>query len=92
MGMFNVEFAELATQKIDLYPRDLQQKIDETINTIYLSINAGIYRAGFTTSQTAYEEAVSELFESLDRWETVLSKQRYACGNKLTEAYICMFI
>ena len=90
--MFDVEFADLATQKIDLYPRDLQQKIDETINAIYLPINAGVYRAGFATSQAAYEEAVTELFESLDRWETVLKFQRYLCGDRLTEADVCMFV
>lgn len=89
--MFDVEFASLATQQIDLYPRDLQQQIDETIDAIYLPINAGVYRAGFATSQAAYEEAVTQLFESLDRWETVLSKQRYLCGDRLTEADICMF-
>jgi putative glutathione S-transferase len=91
MRMFDVEFAELATQKIDLYPQNLQQQIDETIDAIYLPINTGVYRAGFATSQTAYEEAVTELFESLDRWETILSKQRYLCGDRLTEADICMF-
>ncbi|GAB4184726.1 MAG: glutathione S-transferase family protein [Coleofasciculaceae cyanobacterium] len=90
--MFDVEFAELATQKIVLYPRDLQQKIDETMDAIYLPINAGVYRAGFATSQAAYEEAVTELFESLDRWETVLGFQRYLCGDRLTEADICMFV
>jgi putative glutathione S-transferase len=91
MRMFDVEFAELATQKIHLYPRDLQQQIDETINAIYKPINAGVYRAGFATSQTAYEEAVTEIFESLDRWEIILNKQRYLCGDYLTEADICMF-
>lgn len=89
--MFDVEFAELATQKIDLYPRDLQHKIDEMINAIYMPINAGVYRSGFATSQAAYEDAVTELFESLEQWETVLSKQRYLCGEQLTEADICMF-
>ncbi|HEY9751155.1 MAG TPA: glutathione S-transferase family protein [Allocoleopsis sp.] len=89
--MFDIEFAELATQKIDLYPCNLQQKIDETMDAIYLSINAGVYRAGFATSQAAYEDAVTELFESLDQWEVVLSQQRYLCGDQLTEADICMF-
>jgi glutathionyl-hydroquinone reductase len=92
MRMFDVEFAELATQKIDLYPRELQQQIDETIDAIYLPINAGVYRAGFATSQVAYEEAVTELFDSLDRWEIILSKQRYLCGDSLTEGDICMFV
>ena len=91
MRMFDVEFGELATQKIDLYSRDLQHKIDETINAIYLPINAGVYRAGFATEQAAYEDAVTELFESLDQWEAILNEQRYLCGNQLTEADICMF-
>lgn len=89
MRMFDVEFA---TQKIDLYPRHLEHKIDETIDAIYLPINAGVYRSGFATSQAAYEDAVTELFESLEQWETVLSKQRYLCGDQLTEADICMFV
>lgn len=92
MRMFDVDFASLAMQKIDLYPRDLQQQIDETIDAIYLPINAGVYRAGFATSQTAYEDAVTELFENLDRWEIILSKQRYLCGDQLTEADICLFV
>jgi glutathionyl-hydroquinone reductase len=91
MRMFDVAFAGLATEQIDLYPRHLQQKIDQTIDALYLPINAGVYRAGFATSQTAYEAAVTELFEHLDRWETVLSQQRYLCGDDLTEADICMF-
>lgn len=89
--MFDVEFADLAMKKIDLYPRELQQKIDETIDAIYTPINNGVYRSGFATSQEAYEKAVTELFENLDRWETVLGKQRYLCGNQITEADICMF-
>jgi glutathionyl-hydroquinone reductase len=90
--MFDVEFTELATPKIDLYPRNLQQKIDQTIDAIYMPINVGVYRSGFATSQAAYEEAVTELFEHLDRCETILSKQRYLCGDRLTEADICMFV
>lgn len=92
MRMFDVDFAALARQKIDLYPADLQQQIDETIDAIYLPINAGVYRAGFAQEQTVYENAVSELFENLDRWETILSKQRYLCGDRLTEADICLFV
>nr|WP_305082389.1 glutathione S-transferase family protein [Oculatella sp. LEGE 06141] len=90
--MLDVEFAPLATQKIDLYPVSLQQKIDEAIDAMYLPINVGVYRSGFAISQAAYEDAVTELFEGLDRWETVLSQQRYVCGNQLTEADIGMFV
>lgn len=89
--MFDTEFNEFATRKNDLYPQALQQQIDDTIDKIYMPINNGVYRSGFATSQEAYEEAVTELFQNLDYWETVLANQRYLCGNQLTEADICMF-
>lgn len=91
MRMLDVEFAELATQKVDLYPHELRPEIDQTISAISQSLNVGVYRAGFTTSQAIYEAAVTELFEQLDRWEMVLSHQRYLCGAQLTEADICLF-
>ena len=50
-----------------------------------------MYRAGFATSQSAYDEAVTELFTELDHWEKVLGKQRYLCGDQITEADWCMF-
>lgn len=65
--------------------------IDETIDAIYEPINNGVYRAGFATKQVSYEEAVTQLFEALDHWEGVLEKQRYLCGDRLTEADICLF-
>jgi putative glutathione S-transferase len=92
LRMFDVEFAELSTEEIDLYPRDLQEKIDKAIEANYLAVNAGVYRAGWATEQAEYEDAVTELFENLDRWETLLRQQRYLCGDRLTEADICMFV
>jgi putative glutathione S-transferase len=89
--MFDTEFADIATTDLDLYPSDLRKQIDETIDAIYQPINNGVYRAGFATSQDAYEEAVTELFDALDHWETVLQSQRYLCGDRLTEADVCMF-
>lgn len=89
--MFSVEFAALATSSVDLYPEDSRERIDETIEALYNPINAGVYRAGFTTSQEAHDEAVIILFENLDRWETVLGEQRYLCGEQLTEADIFLF-
>jgi glutathionyl-hydroquinone reductase len=89
--MLDTQFQEIATTDLDLYPEALQQQIDETITAIYQPINNGVYRAGFATSQAAYEEGVTDLFNALDHWETVLDKQRYLCGNQLTEADICMF-
>ncbi|NJR51324.1 MAG: glutathione S-transferase family protein [Leptolyngbyaceae cyanobacterium CSU_1_3] len=90
--MFDTEFIGIAKSNLDLYPLALRAKIDETIDAIYMSINVGVYRSGFATTQKAYEEAVTELFENLDRWESVLSVQRYLCGNQLTEADVCLFV
>ena len=89
--MFDTEFNAFAKTDADLFPPDLQSKIDETMDAIYQPINNGVYRAGFATSQLAYEEGVKDLFAALDRWEAVLSEQRYLCGDRLTEADICMF-
>lgn len=89
--MLDTEFAQLGQSKIDLYPQELQEKIEQAINDIYEPINNGVYKAGFAKSQSAYEEAVKELFSALDDWENRLAKQDYLCGNTLTEADICMF-
>ncbi|MBD3880665.1 glutathione S-transferase family protein [Phormidium tenue FACHB-886] len=88
--MLDTEFGEIAND-FDLCPADLQTLIDETIDAIYQPINNGVYRAGFATQQAAYETAVGELFDALDHWEAVLGKQRYLCGDRLTEADICLF-
>ncbi|OUL17719.1 glutathione S-transferase family protein [Nostoc sp. 106C] len=89
--MFDTEFDAFAKTNVNFYPQELQKVIDETIDKIYQPINNGVYRAGFATSQSAYDEAVTELFDNLDYWEQVLDKQRYLCGNKITEADWCMF-
>ncbi|QZZ21471.1 glutathione S-transferase family protein [Leptothermofonsia sichuanensis E412] len=89
--MFDTEFNGIAKNDIDLYPKPLQAQVEATIEAIYTPINNGVYRSGFATSQAAYEEAVTELFQNLDYWEEVLGKQRYLCGDQLTEADICMF-
>ncbi|NES00523.1 MAG: glutathione S-transferase family protein, partial [Symploca sp. SIO1B1] len=89
--MFDMEFGAIATSNVSFYPDDLQEKIDQTIDAIYQPINNGVYRSGFATTQNAYDEAVRELFEALDHWEEVLSKQRYLCSDRVTEADWCMF-
>ena len=89
--MFDTAFTAIAKPDTDFYPPALQETIDQTIDVIYMPINNGVYRSGFATSQEAYEEAVTELFENLDRWEAVLGQQRYLCGNQFTEADICLF-
>ncbi|MEL7035800.1 MAG: glutathione S-transferase family protein [Cyanobacteria bacterium J06592_8] len=89
--MLDLEFEDYSKSGLNLCPAELQENIDETMNAIYQPINNGVYRSGFASTQTAYEEAVTELFEHLEHWEKVLSSQRYLCGNQLTEADICMF-
>ncbi|NJO41280.1 MAG: glutathione S-transferase family protein [Cyanobacteria bacterium RU_5_0] len=89
--MFDTEFGSIARNKIDLYPTELRSNIDQTIDAIYQPINNGVYRAGFATSQSAYEEGVTDLFEALNHWEKVLGSQRYLCGDRLTEADIYLF-
>ncbi|MBE9177139.1 glutathione S-transferase family protein [Oculatella sp. LEGE 06141] len=89
--MLDTEFGAIAKPDVNLYPDALQSQIDETIDAIYSPINNGVYRAGFATTQGAYEEAVTELFAALDHWEQVLDQQRYLCGDQITEADICMF-
>ncbi len=89
--MLDTEFDGIAENSIDLYPGDLQGVIDKTLDEIYQPINNGVYRAGFATTQGAYEEGVTDLFDALDHWEGILGKQRYLCGDRLTESDICMF-
>ncbi|MBW4555044.1 MAG: glutathione S-transferase family protein [Trichormus sp. ATA11-4-KO1] len=89
--MFNTEFNAFANAELDFYPQDLQKLINQTMDDIYQPINNGVYRSGFAASQTAYEEAVTELFAALDYWEEVLGKQRYLCGEQITLADWCLF-
>lgn len=89
--MLDTEFSDFAKPDVNFYPDDLCSMIDQTIDAIYQPINNGVYRTGFATTQSAYEEAVTELFEALDHWEVVLQQQRYLCGSRMTEADWCMF-
>lgn len=84
--MFNEAFNALTGNTDDYYPQHLQASIDEINNRIYENINNGVYRAGFATTQSAYEQAFYELFETLDWVEGVLSHQRYLAGSEITEA------
>jgi putative glutathione S-transferase len=76
-----------------LYPQGLREEIDEIVDAIYDPINNGVYRAGFAGTQEAYENAVDDLFDALDHWESVLAEQRYLAGDgeRLTLADVAMF-
>jgi len=86
--MFNEAFDALGATEGDYYPEPLRPEIDALNRRIYETVNNGVYRAGFATSQEAYEEAVVPLFEMLDFLEERLSRQRYLCGTVMTEADI----
>ena len=85
--MFNSAFAGLgAAQEVDYYPEALQDEINSLNDMIYDTINNGVYKAGFATDQSVYEEAVKALFASLNSLEERLTHQRYLTGKDLTEA------
>src|SRR5688500_11953723 len=89
--MFDTSFMPLGDRSICFAPAESIERIDAVIDRLYEPINNGVYRAGFATSQEAYLEAVTELFEALDYWEEVLGGQRYLLGDSITEADWCLF-
>ncbi|MCV0423899.1 MAG: glutathione S-transferase family protein [Roseibium sp.] len=84
--MFNSAFDDVTGSSLDFYPEDLRSRIDTINERIYHTVNNGVYKSGFATSQEAYEEAVQALFETLDFLEGLLSDKRYLMGDRLTEA------
>jgi putative glutathione S-transferase len=85
--MLNSAFDEFAERpQLDLYPAALRPEIDELNATIYENVNSGVYRAGFASSQEAYEEAVVPLFETLDELDARLASRRYLVGDDRTLA------
>ena len=84
--MLNSAFDAWGDASVDLYPEALRGEIDRINAFVYPSINNGVYRSGFATTQAAYEEAFAELFGALDRVEVMLGERRYLAGNRLTEA------
>ena len=84
--MFNSAFDGVGATEGDYYPSDLRAEIDALNARVYATVNNGVYRAGFATTQEAYEEAFRALFETLDFLETRLTGQRFLFGERLTEA------
>eukprot|EP00057_Strongylocentrotus_purpuratus_P028474 XP_011682948.1 PREDICTED: glutathione S-transferase omega-like 2 [Strongylocentrotus purpuratus] len=88
---FNAFSATEEQRNLDLSPDELMETIEEINSWVAQDINLGVYNAGFATAQEAYDEGVVKLFKALDRVEDVLSKSRYLCGDRLTEADIRLF-
>lgn len=84
--MFNNAFDGVGANPGDYYPESLRTEIDALNERIYTTVNNGVYKSGFATTQAAYEEAITPLFETLDFLEERLSSRRYLMGNQLTEA------
>ncbi|MGF9764618.1 glutathione S-transferase family protein [Microvirga sp. 0TCS3.31] len=90
--MLNSGFGDLANNAIDLYPEDLRPEIDALNDRIYPGLNNGVYRAGFATTQEAYEEAFQDVFGMLDELEWHLAGKAFLFGDRLTETDIRLFV
>ncbi|MGF1569047.1 MAG: glutathione S-transferase family protein [Nodosilinea sp.] len=90
--MLNAAFQDWATRpELDLYPETLQPTIDTWNERIYHAVNNGVYRCGFAQTQSAYDLACTELFETLDHIDKTLADHRYLCGDPLTLADVRLF-
>jgi putative glutathione S-transferase len=89
--MLNVAFDDITGNEVDLYPRALRASIEEWNARVYPAINNGVYRAGFATTQEAYEEGFDAVFTELDHIERRLAHNRFLTGDRLTEADIRLF-
>lgn len=90
--ILNSGFGVLAGDAVDLYPAELQQEIDALNDRLYDGFNNGVYRAGFATTQNAYDEAVDQVFDSIDFLEQRLADRKFLVGERLTEADIRAFV
>ena len=84
--MFNSAFNGLTCNKDDYWPVAMRDAIEDVNTRIYDTVNNGVYKSGFASTQEAYDEAVYPLFDSLDWIEGILGQKRYLMGDKLTEA------
>lgn len=90
--ILNAQFNQFAQYpELDLYPQDLQAKIDQWNEQIYHSVNNGVYRCGFAQTQAAYTQASDQLFTTLDEIDTTLKTSRYLCGDKVTLVDVRLF-
>jgi putative glutathione S-transferase len=91
--MLNIAFDHLTDSTVDLYPAELAAEIDELNDELYSKLNNGVYQAGFATTQAAYEEAYTNVFEMLDTLEQRFAdERRYLFGTALTESDVRLFV
>ncbi|MEO0911968.1 MAG: glutathione S-transferase family protein [Pseudomonadota bacterium] len=84
--MLNSAFDGITGNRADYWPEDLRSAIEPVNDRIYNTLNNGVYKSGFATTQAAYDEAVTALFDTLDWLEERLSTRRYLMGDRVTEA------
>jgi glutathionyl-hydroquinone reductase len=84
--MLNSAFDAFTNERTDYYPAELRSEIDAINDEVFSNVNNGVYRCGFASTQEAYEEALLDLFGTLDRLEERLSRRRYLAGARITEA------
>lgn len=84
--MFNSAFDQITGNSDDYWPTELHSAIEPINDRIYNTLNNGVYKSGFATSQQAYDDAVSALFDTMEWLEERLSTRRYLMGDTLTEA------
>ncbi|MDX2079871.1 MAG: glutathione S-transferase family protein [Terrimicrobiaceae bacterium] len=93
LRMLNSEFNAFARNAApDFYPEPLRAEIDRLNEVIYQTVNDGVYRAGFATTQEAYEKGVYPLFDTLDLLETRLGRSRFLFGDQIVETDIRLFV
>jgi len=89
--MFNYSFNELTGNNLDFYPEKFQKKIDEINDLTYHNINNGVYKVGFATKQSVYEEELDRLFNALDQVEEMLEQNTYLLGSEMLECDLRLF-
>ncbi len=89
--MLNTAFGAAARPSVDLYPDGLHDQIESWNERIYATVNNGVYRAGFATTQEAYETAARAVFDTLDAIDRQLGETRYLTGDRFTEADLRLF-
>lgn len=92
LTVFNDDLRPVHQSSINLYPKTLRPEINAFNDSIYNSLNNGVYRAGFATSQLAYEEAITDIFTTLEKLENHFLVRQYAVGEQLTESDIKLFV
>lgn len=93
LRMFDTAFEGIVPSDLRLYPDDLASDIDQANKRIYRRYNNGVYQAGFASTQSAYDEAVADVFDEMDQMEAVLSDGRaFYFGDRMTETDVRIFV